>query len=1055
MNKNTFLLFLSLLAFPILAKAQTAISSSEALAAMNMNGSYYLTADLVVDHWNPVGVFAGTLDGRGHCITIKQGPADSNGYGGLFSSTQGAEICNLTVGGEFYGITVAAGSIVARAVNTTIKNCQTEALIHTVHETALLGGLVGIMDGGEMFNSSSNAFLEGHIMGGLVGKTLNGATVKNCYSSTSFLFTSDHNESEVGFLVHTNNGTLENNYVKFNTDGWYIASIGQLEMIYGTKTLAFNRNNYGTSWGDGECISSSLFRQGDARYLNELGVNGTAPFGLFTQSLPLLIRYVHDFHEVGYNIGDMVYVDGVKTFVFYINDEGTGGWVVPFVDSAIHALFTWNGNNAVDDYFNTKEYIETMDYEYAQWHGGITVQGENVSLIPDAYENNPGKFFTYILRENDDWPNTKVNNIQITESAYFSLPSMKQLAYYNSGVISHCFYPYTTGFYGLTKTGSASQCTRYASCSAPYDYGQFGPYLYEGNSTTELAMVDSLNAWVKAQNDDKYVYWAVAGTKDINGNDPIHKYAFNENQGLANTAIRMGKFFRRRALRYVNINGTTNEQTGFKNTLAYYGAADDISVNNVSSPWEGKLFVTEDACLKGSYRLNANVMFDMDNSDASGFAGANYDWHMVSSVLSNAPVGINYQSYTNGGPFNNPSQVRFNKEEGYFPLNTPYASWDFYCYDEPNDGWPNFKRKSGDHYHHDTGEPVSYSNESRLTPGKGYLWAVDKRTGFQAYGTLNNGTVNRQVTRQGNCYPGYNLVGNPYQAYLDFDAFATQNNSMLAQSAYTVLDADKKGYVSYCPGVSSNPLYASRYLSQHQGFFIQVLNGGQVRFDTNQAVLSADSHFRGEDYPLVNLMVTDREGRRDYATVELDRPQKGGVVKMKGIHAGDAELAVSMDAEEYSIAFAEGFPEYIPVRFHALVDGDYSLRWDTHHADFGYLHLVDNLTGAEVDCLTESDYVFHATPDDYRSRFKLCFSSSAVEEPMEDDTSSFAYLSNGTLVVEGGGQLELFDLQGRLIRAVTMDGYGHRMPVADLARGVYVLRRTNSKQSDIQKIIIP
>ncbi len=60
MNKNTFLLFLSLLVFSISAKAQTAIGSSEALAAMNLNGSYYLTADLVVDHWNPIGVFTGT-----------------------------------------------------------------------------------------------------------------------------------------------------------------------------------------------------------------------------------------------------------------------------------------------------------------------------------------------------------------------------------------------------------------------------------------------------------------------------------------------------------------------------------------------------------------------------------------------------------------------------------------------------------------------------------------------------------------------------------------------------------------------------------------------------------------------------------------------------------------------------------------------------------------------------------------------------------------------------------------------------------------------------------
>jgi hypothetical protein len=223
-------------------------------------------------------------------------------------------------------------------------------------------------------------------------------------------------------------------------------------------------------------------------------------------------------------------------------------------------------------------------------------------------------------------------------------------------------------------------------------------------------------------------------------------------EGVVNTALKSGRTNQHPALRYLIIDDATELQKRLGNTLAYYGSDDAVDADNVTNPWDCALFITNDATLKGNYRLKANVGILLDNSDGSGFAGANYDWHMVSSVLSDAPVGISYQPYTNGGPFGEPRQVSFNKEDGYFPLNSPYAKWDFYCYDEPNGGWPNFKRKTGDHYHHDTGEPINYTNETLLTQGKGYLWAIGEKTGLQAYGTLNNGSINRAVTHKGSFY---------------------------------------------------------------------------------------------------------------------------------------------------------------------------------------------------------------------------------------------------------------------------------------------------------------
>jgi len=1054
MMKKCFLFFWILfVGFSMRLQAQSAISSAEDLRAMAMTGEYYLTTDLEVDEWTSPGVFRGTLDGRGYCITIKEASPDANGDIGLFASTEGATIANLVVGGNFRRFTGYGGSIVGHAVNTTIRDCETEAFLFTEDTEAVIGGLVGCLDGGCIVNSSSEATLEGLKLGGLAGSVVNDATIKNSYSNSGFVFSSKHNNPEVGFLVHDNEGLLENNYVTLQSRGWYIGSYGQQAMMMGVKGLCRN-TDYPITWSYGFAASSTMY--GTNRFLGftEEGEVEVQNQNVFTGQTKL-VKYVHDFHGSGYNLGDLICVSGVLCIVFYIHDDGCGGWAVPTVDNSFMRLMTSKTSNQLDGYYIPKRNIEALNCEYAQWHDGIVAHGGTAPLIPEGYDDNPGKFYTYTLQDNDDNPSTQVNRIKFDYSRFTANTRVKQLAYTNAGTIRNCYYPIPTTTYGLVNGTGVTDCCLFVEGEAPYNYGEFGPRLQQGNTVTELALADTLNAWVKAQEDATYEQWTVAGSNQINGNNPVHRFSFSNGMATVNTAVKNGRTKRHPALRYVALDGSTTMQTASGNTLAYYGNNEDVDADNVTEAWGSALFVTNEATMKGDYRLKGNVGVLLDNSDASAFAGEAYDWHMTSTVLADVPVGLYYAIYSPGGPFNEPSQVKFNKENGYFPLNTPYASWDFYCYDEPNDGWPNFKRSTGDHYHHDTGEPVDYANETNLIPGKGYLWAIDKKTGLQAYGTLNNGTVDRAVSHQGNFFQGYNLVGNPYQAHLDFDVFAEQNSTMLTQQAYTILDADRQGYVTYCPGASDNPIYASRYLHPHQGFFVQVNDDGQLRFDPGQTVVRADTYFRGDDYPLVNLIVEDGEGRKDYATVELDRPHDGGAAKMKGIHVCQGELAISHASEEYSIAFVEGRPGSVPVRFHPSADGHFVLRWDLRNEDFPYLHLVDHITGAEVDCLTESEYAFDASKDDYASRFKLVFSPTGIEESPQVDPQCFAYLSNETIVVEGQGQLELFDLQGRLLKLTNIDGYHNSMSVPDLAHGVYLLRLTSHNQTNIQKIIIP
>jgi hypothetical protein len=113
------------------------------------------------------------------------------------------------------------------------------------------------------------------------------------------------------------------------------------------------------------------------------------------------------------------------------------------------------------------------------------------------------------------------------------------------------------------------------------------------------------------------------------------------------------------------------------------------------------------------------------------------------------------------------------------------VKWDFYSYFEPEYHWINFKRDKYNHFHYDdiqgVHENIVYTGSDQgsdddesascvFTPGKGYMMAISQDSYMNSTGKLNNGPVPMTLTNNGlaSAYnPGANLLGNPYQAYLD------------------------------------------------------------------------------------------------------------------------------------------------------------------------------------------------------------------------------------------------------------------------------------------------
>ena len=653
--------------------------------------------------------------------------------------------------------------------------------------------------------------------------------------------------------------------------------------------------------------------------------------------------------------------------------------------------------------------------------------------------------------------------------------------------------------------------------------GQTNPYkpvalpgqnpLTSGNIDEQ--MLHYLNNWVDYNSGTtEYTRWSRPTTKVVNDDLPLLMMP----AGNAVAATTGDPY-----LEYGSVNTRIAK---FKSSLQaiymYRTQNDSVRGNDDSS---AELYIDEHVALIQAGDLQAHVGVTLDNSAGingaqptfggtiEGTSATDYtDWHMFATPLNFPPLGIKYVKADGSTPDDTqwhgamsgyayydhagmPFYQFYDKDfegdpdvQGYFPSHaygTSYSNdnsspvsggayyneWDFYCYYEPEYHWINFKRNGNDHWHENAHEfhidykpnGVDVMNEEYLIPGKGYLVATREHNTFlQAKGVLNGDAVAFPVTRSAAYSPGYNLLGNPYQAYLDFERFANANAALWNGDtpSYYILDEDSKDYVAYASQGSTNPARPEQFIHPHQGFMV-LLNsgdGGTAQFTPDMRNIDATTGYRDARpaFPLVNLSATEQNGNRTMVTVELGRPDKGGAAVLKDMHVSRGKLYCRYEGDDYEIAFTRPGLTEAAIRFETLEDAEYTMTWDTQNGEFTYLHLVDNLTGADVDCLAESEYRFTSRTSDYKSRFRLVFGYTGIDEPEtpEDGQSQFAFMMGGQLVVNGEGTLQMFDISGRQVMSADTHGTQTTLGLPRLAAGVYTMRLTTAGSSKVQKIVI-
>ncbi len=346
-------------------------------------------------------------------------------------------------------------------------------------------------------------------------------------------------------------------------------------------------------------------------------------------------------------------------------------------------------------------------------------------------------------------------------------------------------------------------------------------------------------------------------------------------------------------------------------------------------------------------------------------------------------------------------------------------SYDLFYFDQAKENeWVNYKpNESG----------TSTNPHFGLEKGKGYLYAnsndVDLVFTGQAHNTEDM-EIELNLTETASGYtidlPGWNLVGNPYAelAYIDIVSeerpFYTMNGGGTAFEAVT--------------GGSIEPM---------EGIFVVAEEDGETMTFTTTEPTS-----KGKG---LALNLSDSHNRIDRAIVRFN---KGRTLPKLMLFENSSKIYIPVDGKDYAVVRSEEVGE-MPVNFKAENNGSYTLSLSVDNVEFGYLHLIDNKTGMDIDLLQTPSYTFEAKTTDYESRFKLVFATG--NNSNDDD---FAFFSNGSFVInnEGNAELQVIDLMGRIVKSESINGCANVS--VNGAAGVYMLRLINGDNVKVQKVVV-
>ena len=373
----------------------------------------------------------------------------------------------------------------------------------------------------------------------------------------------------------------------------------------------------------------------------------------------------------------------------------------------------------------------------------------------------------------------------------------------------------------------------------------------------------------------------------------------------------------------------------------------------------------------------------------------------------------------------------YDTNDGWYLISSPLASsiavtsvenllsnnYDLYYYDEPTYYWINQEQAS--------------NNFTELESSKGYLYANSENVALGFAGALKNGTETVTVTPlsyAGANLQGFNLIGNPYAHNI---------------TSLTTVDVEEGCYRmnDNLDDLMVSEVSADEPLKPTEGIFVKATS-------TNASVTFNPNNTRTESEKTGNICIEVMENGK-IADRLLVKRNEGNDFQKLSLRDNRTKVFATRDNEELAIVVCNDDEQ--TVNFKTAKNGTYTISVTLQDIEADYLHLIDNLTGNDVDLIATPTYTFEAKTTDYASRFRLVFSPEAIENGTHE---SFAFIANNEFIIanEGIATLQVIDLTGRILSTETINGSFNK-PI-NMSKGVYILRLINGNDVKTQKIVV-
>ncbi|MEZ4801885.1 MAG: T9SS type A sorting domain-containing protein [Gelidibacter sp.] len=394
-----------------------------------------------------------------------------------------------------------------------------------------------------------------------------------------------------------------------------------------------------------------------------------------------------------------------------------------------------------------------------------------------------------------------------------------------------------------------------------------------------------------------------------------------------------------------------------------------------------------------------------------------------------------------------------------------------------------------------TGAYVNYSvsETAPLVAGVGYRAAstnLDNLFSFTFTGAINTGNITNNIVYSGSASPEWNLIGNPYPAYIDVQSFlnhqvdvdGTKNVDLMLDPLKAIYGYDGNtadGWVVYNLNTASGTVMAPG-----QGFLVPADPAKVAAYDIEFSPdmmrnMGGDDFIPGrmaaDEFVNWHLKLKATNGTlisttdfyfNDNSSRGLDSGYDAGVY---GSNAGTFALYshlvqnnTGVDMAIQSLPISDlGSEVIVPIGVNVSQGEQTTISIEELSLPEGIeVYLEDTVTNT-FTLLNNADYTFTPSANLIDTgRFFLRFTDQTLSNGSLDVENLQIYAANKLLYINGlldaETALNIFDIQGRLVLSSDLEkaSTANTVDVSGLSTGVYVVKLNNLTQQKTQKVII-